>query len=276
MPRFDPVEFARLVGRFGIKSAVLAPAMIAMLVDAPDVDDLAPLRLVRNATAPLSPVQARRFRDRFGVLVLNGYGQSELGGEVVGWNAADARAFADTKLGAVGRPHPGIEIKIVDDEDCALPVGEIGEVCVRSPSVMTGYLSDRDAAARFTADGLLRTGDLGRFDDDGFLWLEGRRSEVINRSGLKVFPAHVEEALQAHPDVDDVAVAGMPDERLGEVPWAFVVTRNHDPIDADALEAWARERLAPYKVPTRFVAVDALPRNDIGKVVRRQLQARFG
>jgi len=275
MRAFDPGEFASLVRRFGIKSSVLAPGMLAMLLDDPGVNDLAPLRFVRNATAPLSPERARAFRERFGVVVLNGYGQSELGGEVVGWNAADAREFADTKLGAVGRPHPGIEVSIRGEGDERLPAGEVGEVCVRSPYVMAGYLARDAESARFTDDGLLRTGDLGRFDHDGFLWLEGRRSELINRSGLKVFPGEVEEALRDHATVGDVAVAAMPDDRVGEVPWAFVVPRAGAALDDAELEAHARERLVPYKVPARFVAVDALPRNEVGKVVRRELQARF-
>lgn len=275
MGAFRPGEFASLVRRFGIKSSVLAPGMLAMLLDDPEVTDLAPLRFVRNATAPLSPERARAFRERFGVVVLNGYGQSELGGEVVGWNAADAREFAETKLGAVGRPHPGIEVAIRDERGDALPVGEVGEVCVRSPYVMAGYLARDAGTARFTADGLLRTGDLGRFDHDGFLWLEGRRSELINRSGLKVFPGEVEEALRDHAGVADVAVAAMPDDRVGEVPWAFVVPRAGATIDDGELEALARERLAPYKVPARFVTVDELPRNEVGKIVRRELQDRF-
>jgi long-chain acyl-CoA synthetase len=274
MRQFETGEFAALVRRFGIKSSVLAPGMLAMLLDDPGVTDLAPLRFVRNATAPLSPERARAFRERFGVVVLNGYGQSELGGEVVGWNAADAREFADSKLGAVGRPHPGIEVGIRGEGDKPLPAGEVGEVCVRSPYAMAGYLAG-DAGARFTGDGLLRTGDLGRFDHDGFLWLEGRRSELINRSGLKVFPGEVEEALRDHAAVADVAVAAMPDHRVGEVPWAFVVPRAGGTIDEEELQAFARERLAPYKVPARVVVVDALPRNEVGKVVRRDLQARF-
>jgi long-chain acyl-CoA synthetase len=274
MRQFETGEFAALVRRFGIKSSVLAPGMLAMLLDDPGVTDLAPLRFVRNATAPLSPERARAFRERFGVVVLNGYGQSELGGEVVGWNAADAREFADSKLGAVGRPHPGIEVGIRGEGDEPLPTGEVGEVCVRSPYAMAGYLAG-DAGARFTGDGLLRTGDLGRFDHDGFLGLEGRRSELINRSGLKVFPGEVEEALRDHAAVADVAVAAMPDDRVGEVPWAFVVVRVGSTIDEEELQAFARERLAPYKVPARVVVVDALPRNEVGKVVRRDLQARF-
>ena len=275
MRAFEPREFAGLVRRFGIKSSVLAPGMLAMLLDDSGVTDLAPLRFVRNATAPLSPERARAFRERFGVAVLNGYGQSELGGEIVGWNAADAREFADTKLGAVGRPHPGIEVGIRGEGDEHLPAGEVGEVCVRSPYVMAGYLAADVSAARFTTDGLLRTGDLGRFDHDGFLWLEGRRSELINRSGLKVFPGEVEETLREHAAVADVAVAAMPDDRLGEVPWAFVVPRTGATLDDAELESYARERLAPYKVPARFVTVDSLPRNEVGKVVRRELQARF-
>ncbi|MFN8037418.1 MAG: fatty acid--CoA ligase family protein [Acidimicrobiia bacterium] len=283
LPRFDARDLARLVREFDITSCVLAPAMLAALLDASDLTDLAPLKLVRNGTAPLSPVLARRFHERFGIPVLNGYGQTELGGEVVGWSAGDVRDFGDRKLGAVGRPHPNVEVRIVGDDGAAVPAGEVGEICVRTRSAMAGYLDGSGDTTRFTDDGLLRTGDLGRFDDDGFLWLEGRRTDVINRSGLKVFPGEVEEALRAHPDVADVAVAGVPDDRVGEVPWAFVVGRNPSPADglarpptealAQELDAFARERLVAYKVPARFVFVDVLPRNDIGKVLRHELQA---
>jgi long-chain acyl-CoA synthetase len=260
LPRFDPMEFAEIVAAEGIRSTVLPPAMIAMLTES-EVDDLSPLRLVRSITAPLAPIQARRFHEKFGIAVLNSYGQTELGGEVIGWNAADARAFGTEKLGAIGRPHDGIEIRF-DDE----------ELCVRSPYMMKGYLDD-EARARLTDDGYLRTGDLGYLDDDGFVWLTGRVSDVINRGGLKVFPADVEEVLLQHPSVREVAVAGIADDRLGEVPWAFFVASGD--VGDDDLEALCRAHLAPYKVPTRFVAVDRLPRNEVGKVLRRDLADEF-
>jgi len=275
---FSTTSFADAVRTHGIKSTVLAPAMIAMLSDDEAVTDLAPLRIVRSITAPLSPHQARRFHERFGVVVLNSYGQTELGGEVIGWRAADARSFGSQKLGAIGRPHPGIDLRFLDD-DIEVGPGEEGELCVRSPSMMQGYATG-DTNARLTADGYLRTGDIGHIDDDGFVWLSGRVSDLIIRGGLKVFPGDIEECLLAHPAISDVAVVGVPDDRLGEVPWAFVVVdpsagTGYQPeamLEA-SLEAHCRQLVAAYKVPARFVRVDALPRNDVGKVLRGHLVA---
>jgi acyl-CoA synthetase (AMP-forming)/AMP-acid ligase II len=259
MERFDPAEFARLVAQYEIKSSVLPPAAMVMLLHDDRVTNLEPLRYVRSVSAPLSPAQARAFHDRFGTAILNGYGQTELGGEVVGWSAADWKQFGATKLGAVGRPHAGIEVR----------VGSSGELEIRSPAALPR--DDPALADRITDDGWLRTGDLGRVDDDGFVWVDGRVSSMINRGGLKVFPDEVEETLRAFPGVHDVAVAGVPDERLGEVPWAFVVTDAHANIDDDALRAFAHERMAPYKVPAGVTVVATLPRNEIGKLLRQEL-----
>src|SRR3954454_9306572 len=245
MDRFDTTEFVALVTRFGIRSTVLPPAAMVMLADDAGITDLSPLKYVRSTSAPLSPLQARRFRDRFVISVLNGYGQTELGGEVIGWSAADSKTFGDDKLGAVGRPHQGVEASIDDTT---------GELLVRVP----GRIDDWH-----------HTGDIARIDDDGFVWIEGRVSDMINRGGLKVHPGEVEEVLRLSPSVVDAAVVGVPDDRLGEVPVAFVVAR--DPIDDAALDALCRAHLAPYKVPVRFERIDDLPRNEAGKVVKREL-----
>ncbi|HEV7757749.1 MAG TPA: class I adenylate-forming enzyme family protein [Acidimicrobiales bacterium] len=264
MDGFDPHEFADLVARFGIRSTVLPPAAMTMLSDATDITSLAPLKYVRSITAPLSPLQARRFRDRFGLAVLNGYGQTEIGGEIIGWSGADAREHGDDKLGAVGRPHPGVEVR---------SEAGTGELQVRTPSMSAGYADGADLSDRLTADGWFRTGDVGVVDGDGFVWIDGRLGDMINRGGLKVFPGEVEEVLRLAPDVADVAVAGVPDERLGEVPVAFVVAAAGAAPDPAALAALCREHLAPYKVPVRFEAVPALPRNEVGKVLVRELTA---
>jgi acyl-CoA synthetase (AMP-forming)/AMP-acid ligase II len=273
MERFDTRSFAQLVGRFDIRSTVLPPAAIKMLTDDETIDDLAPLRYVRSITAPLSPLEARRFADRFGVLVLNGYGQAEIG-EVIGWTAADARTHPD-KLGAVGRPHAGVQIKLVGDDGNALREGEVGELAVRPPRMASGYLGEGQGTTlgeRLDPDGYLRTGDLARVDADGFVWIEGRVGDVINRGGNKVFPAQVEEVLRRVPGVRDAAVVGAPDDRLGEVPVAFFV----GDADPDALESRCRERLTAYKVPSAFHRVDALPRNEVGKLLRGSLVAVEG
>lgn len=258
MEQFEPATFVELLRQHQIRSTVLPPAALSALADDPAVDDLSPLRFVRSITAPLSPSEARRFTDRFGVTVLNSYGQTELGGEIIGWNAEDARTHGSDKLGSIGRPHDGVEVRVDD-----------GELCVRTRGMVDGAVAV-DLSDRLTPDGWLRTGDLAHIDEDGFVWIDGRVSDVINRGGFKVFPADVEEVIRRSGDVADVAVVGVADRRLGEVPVAFVVPRRW-PAPAtlsEELEALCREHLVAYKVPTRYVPVEELPRNEIGKVRR--------
>ena len=238
MERFEPVEFARLVREYGIRSSVLPPAAMVMLARDPERHD----RSNRCATCAVCRrrsrrLHARHFHERFGVAILNGYGQTELGGEVVGWTAADWKEFGAAKLGAVGRPHAGIEVRVVDEE----------------LQVRSAHAAPADAAAlgdRVTDDGWLRTGDLARIDDDGFVWIDGRVSAMVNRGGLKVFPDEVEEHLREYPGVADAAVAGVPDDRLGEVPWAFVVLepardRRRRRCASGAGRAWPPTRFRP-------------------------------
>jgi acyl-CoA synthetase (AMP-forming)/AMP-acid ligase II len=272
MDRFDTQAFSNFVQRFQLRSTVLPPAALTMLCDDERVTTLEPMKYVRSITAPLSPLQARRFKDRFGIVVLNCWGQTEIGGEIVGWNAQDARDWGDTHLGAVGRPHEGVRIRITGPEGQEMPTNEQGEICVQTPALMSGFADGTDLSERMI-DGWFRTGDIGRVDPEGFLWIEGRVSDMINRGGLKVFPEEVAEVIRLSPDVAECAVAGIPDERLGEVPWAFVVARPGALLDDDALAALCREHLAPYKVPARFVHLDALPRNEVGKVLLRELVA---
>ncbi|MGM7698958.1 class I adenylate-forming enzyme family protein [Microbacterium sp. A84] len=272
MDKFNVDLFVEIVREFQVKSTVLAPAMIAMLADDPNLTDLAPLRLVRSITAPLSPTIARDFYERFDVFVLNSYGQTELGGEVVGWTSADVRDFGVDKLGAAGRPYPDVALEVRGPDGEKVGIDRPGEIFVNSPYRMQGYAKSSSAVPedvdRFVG-GYLRTGDIGRLDADGFLWIEGRVSDMINRGGLKVFPAEVEEVLRRHPGVRDAAVAGVPDRRLGEVPHAWIISESAD--ITDRLADWCREHLVPYKIPAGFTRVDAFPRNEIGKVLRGQL-----
>ncbi|MEP6623624.1 MAG: AMP-binding protein [Acidimicrobiia bacterium] len=253
MDRFEPHDLATLVQRHQIRSTVLPPAAMVALTDS-DIESLEPLKYVRSITAPLSPLHARRFADRFSVFVLNGYGQAEMG-EVIGWTAADAREHPE-QLGAVGRPHPGVDIRIAAD----------GHLWVRPPNAAAGI------ADRTDAEGYIDTGDLARVDADGFVWIEGRAGDVINRGGNKVHPEAVEEVLRLSPAVDDVAVVARPDDRLGEVPVACLVGR---PVDDAVLDALCRDHLVAYKVPVAFVWMEALPHNEIGKILRPELTRRL-
>jgi long-chain acyl-CoA synthetase len=268
MDRFTTGGFAALVGRFAIRSTVLPPAAMVMLADDDTVTDLSPLRYVRSITAPLSPLSARRFSGKFGVTVLNGYGQAEIG-EVIGWTAADAREHPD-KIGAVGRPHAGVSIKIVAENGTEAEAGAVGELLVRPPRMASGYADGDGLDDRIDPEGYVRTGDVARVDEDQFVWIEGRVGDLINRGGNKVFPGQVEEVLLLSPGVTEAAVVGLPDARLGEVPVAFVVGA----ASADELEALCRHHLIAYKVPVAFHRLDALPRSEVGKVLRRELVAR--
>jgi acyl-coenzyme A synthetase/AMP-(fatty) acid ligase len=267
MDRFDTADFAELVRRFQIRSTVLPPAAITMLNDDDALTTLSPLKYVRSITAPLSPRQAKRFTERFGAFVLNGYGQAEIG-EVIGWTADDAKQFPE-KIGAVGRPHPGVDVKVVDAET---PDGA-GRLFVRPPNRATGYVGGAELDDRVDPDGYLDTGDIARIDADGFVWIEGRAGDVINRGGNKVFPADVEEVLRLVPGVTDAAVIGVPDDRLGEVPIAFVTGAHVEP---SVIADFCRDHLVPYKVPVAFHFVDALPRNEAGKVLKSELLRLFG
>jgi acyl-CoA synthetase (AMP-forming)/AMP-acid ligase II len=178
-------------------------------------------------------------------------------------------AHEESKIGALGAPFPGVHIRIVDEHFRQVPPGTDGEIIIRGAKISPGYWNDEEANRRSRRDGWFLTGDVGRIDEDGFVWIEGRLSDMINRGGLKVHPAEVEEVLRLAPGVADVAVVGEPHERLGEVPTAFVVERS--PVSDTELDALCRAQLAPYKVPARFERVDALPRNDNGKVVKAAL-----
>ncbi|HXO56455.1 MAG TPA: fatty acid--CoA ligase family protein, partial [Mycobacterium sp.] len=165
-----------------------------------------------------------------------------------------------------GRPHQGIEIRILDDAGADLAPGQVGEIWIHSP------FATRDASvSERLDDGYLRTGDIGHLDSDGFLWLEGRASDMINRGGLKVLPQEIEEHLCARPEVAEACVAGVPDRRLGEVPVAWVRATPGVSVDLTALLADLRDTFAGYKIPVSVEVISELPRNEIGKVLRRSL-----
>jgi acyl-coenzyme A synthetase/AMP-(fatty) acid ligase len=268
MDRFSTAEFATLVDRFAIRSTVLPPAAMVMLADDDAVTDLAPLRYVRSITAPLSPLSARRFADKFGVTVLNSYGQAEVG-EVIGWTAADAREHPE-KVGAVGRPHAGVDIKLMAEDGTVASDGAIGELLVKPPRMASGYADGESLDDRIDDEGYVRTGDYAHVDEDGFVWIEGRVSDLINRGGNKVFPEQVEEVLRLSPNVIEAAVVGVPDERLGEVPVAYIVGSASD----EELEGLCRDHLIAYRIPVAYHHIDALPRSEVGKLLRRALVNR--
>ncbi|RMD87172.1 MAG: long-chain fatty acid--CoA ligase [Alphaproteobacteria bacterium] len=224
------------------------------------------LRLCFSGAAPLAKETRERWQELTGCPIYEGYGLTE--GTCV---ITSSPLHAEAKPGSVGVPIPGTEIRIVDEGGHDLPPGEPGEVIVRGPQVMRGYRGRAAETAETVRDGWLHTGDIGFLDEDGFLTIVDRKKDMLLVSGFNVYPAEIEAVLAAHPGVAEVAVVGAPDDRSGEVPWAYVV-RTDPTLDADTLAQHAAAELTNYKRPRRYVFLDALPKSPVGKILRRELR----
>lgn len=179
------------------------------------------------------------------------------------------------KAGSIGVPIPGVELQVVDEDGRELSPGEVGELVARGDNVTLGYLDEPEETARILRDGWLWTGDLASRDADGYLFLKGRTREFLKIGGHRVSPTEIEHAIARHPDVEDVGVIGMTDDLMGEVPVAFIVTRSGTATGPDEIRRFCRQNLPPYQVPGSVVVVDALPRNEAGKLLRAELATRL-
>ncbi len=275
LPTFDAGRWLEIVEGERPDIAFVVPAMAQLLIHHPAfaTADLTSLRKLILGGAPLAPHTLQVLQAKLpGTDVLNSYGMTEGGHATFTMDPEAAR----TRPGAVGRPTPPVEVKIVDDGGAERPVGEVGEVLTRNPGGHREYYRDAEATARQWAGGWLHTGDLGRLDADGYLYIVGRKKEMIVRGGMNVYTDDVEAALQSHPDVVEAAVAGVPHDVLGEDVAAWVVLRPGSVATAPEVIDVARQTLADYKVPRRVVVVGELPRNASGKVVKSRLTAGVG
>jgi long-chain acyl-CoA synthetase len=266
---FTPDGVLRAIQDHRVQQMAGVPTMYVYLLHYPDAGDFdtSSMRVWGSGAAPLPLELVEPFEKRFGGRLLEGYGLTEAGPVVSTHRHSGVR-----KLGSVGPPLPGVDVRIVDDAGRPLPVGEAGEVCVRGPSVMLGYYRMPDETARVLRGGWLHSGDVGRLDDDGFLYIVERKKDLIIRGGLNVYPREIEDVLYAHPAVAEAAVVAMPDAVMGEEGCAFVVLRAGAAASPDALIAFCQGRLAKYKCPREVRVVDALPKSPIGKVLRKELR----
>ncbi|HVB82629.1 MAG TPA: acyl--CoA ligase [Candidatus Binataceae bacterium] len=225
-------------------------------------------RFIRSCSAPFAPAVLSRMESRFGAPVVEAYGMTEASHQV----ASNPLPPRPRKPGTVGFG-TGVEIAIIDGAGKRLAANAPGEVLVRGPNLMSGYLNNPQANASSFIDGYFRTGDLGILDNDGYLAITGRIKDLINRGGEKISPTEIEQALEANPAVAEASVFGVPDAKYGEEVWAAVVPRGE--TDPSQLQAFCRGRLADFKVPKEIRIVSALPRNAMGKIVRRDIAALF-
>ena len=267
--RFDPEATLELVDRHRAYGLCVVPVMFDRIMDLPDeVRHRYSGRSLRFATASgsrMRPDVVTRFMDEFGDIVYNNYNATEAG-MIATATPADLRAAPDT----AGRPAVGTEVRILDAEFNEVPVGEVGQIFVRNSSAFDGYTS---GTTKDFHEGFMASGDLGRFDSDGRLFVIGRDDEMIVSGGENVYPIEVEKALMTHDEVAEAAVLGVDDEDYGQRLVAFVVLTAGATATPESLKAHVRDNLANYKVPRAIVSLDELPRNNTGKVLRRELQA---
>jgi acyl-CoA synthetase (AMP-forming)/AMP-acid ligase II len=273
-PVFDPDRAMARVAAEGITVFPGAPTLYQSLLDHPDraEHDLSTLRVAVTGAADIPVELIRRIDAELPFsTIITGYGLTEAGTV----SATSPTDGPDTIATTVGRPRPGYEVRIADADQRDVAAGEPGEVLVRSATVMAEYLDDPGATSdALTPDGWLRTGDLGVVDEGGCLRIVGRSKDMFIVGGFNAYPAEIENALLRHPDVQQAAVIGIPDERLGEVGMAFVVSRSGDRAVGPEILAWCRDEMANYKVPRAIEVVDELPVNATGKVVKDELRAR--
>jgi acyl-CoA synthetase (AMP-forming)/AMP-acid ligase II len=273
VPVFDVPTVLALVEKERITILPGAPTIYRSILDHPERRsfDLSSLRVAVTGAADIPVALIREMRAELPFRsIFTGYGLTEAGTCTGSRPDDDAETIATT----AGRARDGLEVIVADAEGQEVPRGTTGELLVRGYSVMQGYLDDPEAtAAAIDARGFLHTGDLATMDERGYVRIVGRLKDMIIVGGFNVYPAEVENALLAHEAIGQVAVIGVPDARLGEVPMAYVVPAAGRPLDADAIIRWARERLANYKVPRSVVALDALPFNAAGKVMKEELRA---
>ncbi len=267
--RFVPNRLIKLAARHRPDVFMAIPSMYAALANVKNADpaDLQSIELAVSGAEPLSEAVHRRFEERFGITILEGYGLTETS-PVVSWAMPDMY-----RKGAVGKLLPNVEVKVVDPESGQpRPRGKEGHILVRGPNVMAGYYKQPELTDEAIDDeGYFHTGDMGRLDEDNYLYITGRIKEMMIIGGENVFPREIEDVLAEHPSVHAAGVIGRADESRGEVAIAYVEINEGTEFDEAALRSWCRERLAGYKVPREIVHIEDLPRSPTGKILRRRL-----
>ncbi len=266
-------EVAALLERWPGMSFFAAPTMVKRLSGDIGAADLSHLKTIIYGGAPMYLADLEAALDVFGLRLAQIYGQGETPMTITALSKADHADRRRERLQSVGVARTDVEVRVVDDEDRALPAGEIGEIVVRGDVVMAGYWNQPEATAEALRGGWLHTGDVGSFDDDGYLTLRDRSKDLIISGGMNIYPREVEEALLNHDGVRAVAVVGRPDPEWGEAVVAFVVPADDAaPPPTDELDRTCIDRIARYKRPKEYRFVDALPTNNYGKVVKRELR----
>ena len=270
MPWFETEQFMKLIQQYRANLAIVVPTMINLILRHPKVNDydLSSLEEVVSGSAPIPVQQMRAFAELVGISkVRELYGCTECAG--LATRTLDSEPFVP---GSVGKPYHGVSIKIVDDMGNELPAGVKGEVTVKGPCVMKGYLNRPQETAEAIRNGWLHTGDIGYMDNDGYVFICDRKKDMIIRGGENIYPAELEEHLYQHGSIAEAAVVGVPDEIYGEKIIAYVVRKpGNNPSEQELID-FMKRRVTSFKAPSRFVFIDEIPKNAVGKILKTKLR----
>jgi acyl-CoA synthetase (AMP-forming)/AMP-acid ligase II len=285
--QFEPKQWMELVEAEKVNRAMMVPTMLKQLMEHPDFakHDLSSLKIITYGAAPMPLEVIKRAIQVFPrVGFINAFGQTETASTVTILSPED-HVISGTpaeiekklkRLSSIGKPMSDVEMKVVDENGQEFPPNQIGEIIARGPRVMSGYWKDKEKTARtIDKDGWVHTGDMGYRDEDGYFFLSGRTTDMIKRGGELIAPEEVEAILQGHPKVDEAAVVGVPDEDWGEVPICVCVLKKGETCTAQELMEYCRTNLASYKRPRAVVFCEELPRNPMGKVLKRVLRDQY-
>jgi long-chain acyl-CoA synthetase len=283
LPQFTPTNLLRALEKFKVSWLMLPPTMIMMVLRElkPADFDLRHLRAMVYGSAPMAPEWIRKAIEAFpGVAITQGYGLTETSPILTFLEFSEHKKAIDSgdvrRLTAAGRPIVGVDLRICDGEGGEVPLGKSGEVVVRAPNVTKGYLNLPEETAASIRAGWFHTGDIGRVDEDGFLYLMDRKKDMVVTGGENVYSTEVEQVLYQHPDVSECAVIGVPHARWGETLLAVIVPAPGRALTADALIAHCRGRIGGYKIPREIAFVKELPKSAVGKILKTELRKRFG
>jgi fatty-acyl-CoA synthase len=274
---FDPEAFYRAIEQHRITLTFAVPTMLYVLLDHPATRtaDVSSMETIVYGAAPMSPTRIEQALDVFGPVFVQLYGQAEAPATVTALRKEEHDPIRPHLFGSCGRALPGVTVALLDDNDNEVPVGDVGEICVRGKIVADGYWKRAELTAETLRNDWLHTGDMARRDNEGYFYIVDRKKDMIISGGFNVYPREIEDVLASHPDVAMAAVVGIPDERWGEAVTALVVRRPAGAVEADELVALVREKKGAVYAPKSLEFVDELPLTGVGKADRKAIRAKY-